>query len=120
MSAPALWTVQAMAAAMGAERAGALPDAITGISIDSRTIAPGEAFVAIAGDNHDGHDFVTAALAAGAGFAVVAADRRGAFPSDAPLLVVGDTLDGLRDLARAARARSPAKIIAVTGSVGKT
>ena len=61
-----------------------------------------------------------AALAAGAGLAVVAADQRGRFPDDAPLLVVPDVLDGLRDLARAARARSQAKIIAVTGSVGKT
>ena len=61
-----------------------------------------------------------AALAAGAGIAVVAADRRGRFPDHAPLLVVPDVLDGLRELARAARARAQAKIIAVTGSVGKT
>jgi UDP-N-acetylmuramoyl-tripeptide--D-alanyl-D-alanine ligase len=63
---------------------------------------------------------VEAALAAGAGIAVVAADRRGRFPDHAPLLVVTDVLDGLRELARAARARTQAKIIAVTGSVGKT
>ena len=67
MSAPALWTVDAMAAAMGAERQGALPQSVSGISIDSRTIAPGEAFFAIHGDQRDGHDFVAAALAAKAG-----------------------------------------------------
>ena len=78
MSARALWTVDAMAAAMGAERQGALPATISGLSIDSRTIEPGEAFFAIAGDSRDGHEFVAAALAAKAGFAVVAADRRGA------------------------------------------
>jgi UDP-N-acetylmuramoyl-tripeptide--D-alanyl-D-alanine ligase len=63
---------------------------------------------------------VPAALKAGAGLAVAAADQRDRFPKDAPLLVVPDVLDGLRDLARAARARSPAKIVGVTGSVGKT
>ena len=115
-----LWTVEAMAAAMGAASTGPLPLSIPGISIDTRTVAPGEAFFAIKGDNRDGHDFVEVALAAGAGLAVVAADRRDRFPGHAPLLVVSDVLDGLRDLARASRARAQAKIIAVTGSVGKT
>ena len=114
------WSVADMAAAMNAERTGALPDAVSGLSIDSRTLAVGEAFFAIAGDNRDGHDFVVPALARGAGLAVVARDKRALFPPDAPLLVVTDVLEGLRDLARAARARSPARIIAVTGSVGKT
>ena len=116
----ALWTVEAMAAAMRAQQQGALPADISGISIDTRTIQKGEAFFAIAGENRDGHEFVAAALQAGAGLAVVALDRRGKFPSDAPLLLVPDVLEALRDLARAARARSNAKIIAVTGSVGKT
>lgn len=115
-----LWTVEAMAAAMGAAPAGPQPLSVPGISIDTRTVAPGEAFFAIKGDNRDGHEFVEAALAAGAGIAVVASDRRGRFPDHAPLLVVPDVLDGLRELARAARARTRAKIIAVTGSVGKT
>jgi len=115
-----LWTVQAMAAAMGAVPAGPLPLSVPGISIDTRTVATGEAFFAIKGDNRDGHEFVEAALAAGAGLAVVAADRRDRFPAVAPLLVVADVLDGLRDLARAGRARTQAKIVAVTGSVGKT
>ena len=120
MSDRALWTVEALVAAMGAKRVGNLPASVPGLSIDSRTVGRGEAFFAIAGENRDGHDFVAAALEAGAGLAVVAPDKRGLFPSDAPLLVVPDVLAALIDLARAARARSNARVIAVTGSVGKT
>ena len=109
-----------MASAMDAEGAGPLPRAVTGISIDSRTIGAGEAFFAIAGNSHDGHDFVAAAVKSGAGVAVIAKHRRRDFARDMPVLAVDDVLDGLRDLARAARARSEAKIVAVTGSVGKT
>ena len=116
----ALWTLDAMVAAMGAETSGALPADVPGLSIDSRSIAKGEAFFAIKGDNRDGHDFVEAALKSGAGLAVVAHDQRQRFSADAPLLVVDDVLEALRELARAARARSHAKVIAVTGSVGKT
>jgi UDP-N-acetylmuramoyl-tripeptide--D-alanyl-D-alanine ligase len=119
MTGPALWSVDEMAAAMGVQRQGALPQSISGISIDSRTMAPGEAFFALA-DRRDGHEFVAAALSAGAAVAVVAADRRGQFPHDAPLLAVPDVLAALRDLAAAARARVQAKVIGVTGSVGKT
>jgi len=119
MSARALWTVEDMASAMGAERQGALPRTAPGISIDSRTIGRGEAFFAIA-DRRDGHEFVAAALAAKAGLAVVAASRRAELPKDAPLLVVPDVLAALRALAAAARARTKAKVIGVTGSVGKT
>jgi UDP-N-acetylmuramoyl-tripeptide--D-alanyl-D-alanine ligase len=119
MTAP-LWTVDAIAAATRAERSGPLPEAITGISIDSRTVKAGEAFFAIKGDSLDGHDFVAAALKQGAVLAVVARQRRDAYGGDAPLIVVDDVLEALRDLAGAARARSSAKIIAVTGSVGKT
>jgi UDP-N-acetylmuramoyl-tripeptide--D-alanyl-D-alanine ligase len=115
-----LWTVDQMADAMRAERANALPASVTGISIDSRTIAPGQAFFAIAGDRHDGHAFVTAALDKGAGLAVVAAEKRATLPANAPLLVVADVLEALRDLARAGRAHSNANIAAITGSVGKT
>ena len=118
MSQP-LWTLPPMAAAMSAERVGALPASISGLSIDTRTLAAGEAFFAIKGDR-DGHDFVAAAMQAGAGLAVVARDKLAAMPEGAPLLVVPDVLEALNDLARAARGRSQAKIIAVTGSVGKT
>jgi UDP-N-acetylmuramoyl-tripeptide--D-alanyl-D-alanine ligase len=116
----ALWTLDDMAAAMRATRSGAPPAELSGISIDSRSIAKGEAFFAIQGDNRDGHDFVAAALTGGAGVAVVARAQREKFAADAALLAVDDVLEGLRDLARAARARVDAKVIGVTGSVGKT
>ncbi len=119
MTAP-LWTLDAMSAAMRADPRGPLPDGVGGLSIDTRTIGAGEAFFAIEGDNRDGHEFVEAALAAGAGLAVVARAKAGRFKADAPLLLVDDVLEALRDLARAARARSSARFIGVTGSVGKT
>ena len=115
----ALWIVEAMAAAMRADKRGALPVDVSGLSIDTRTIAKGEAFFAIKGGSRDGHEFVEAALKAGGGLAVVARAQAGRF-ADAPLLIVDDVLEALRDLARAARARTKAKVIAVTGSVGKT
>jgi UDP-N-acetylmuramoyl-tripeptide--D-alanyl-D-alanine ligase len=114
-----LWTLDAMAAAMRATRAGNLPRAVPGLSIDTRSIEPGEAFFAIQGENRDGHEFVDAALKAGAGLAVVARDKQTAMPEGA-LLIVPDVLEALNALARASRARSAAKIVAVTGSVGKT
>jgi UDP-N-acetylmuramoyl-tripeptide--D-alanyl-D-alanine ligase len=120
MSGAPLWTSSAMAEAMRASINGALPQAVSGLSIDSRTIAAGEAYFAIKGDVHDGHDFVAAALKAGAALAVVETAQREKFASDAPLLVVEDVLAGLVDLSRAARARLNAQVIAVTGSVGKT
>jgi len=120
MSALPLWTSDAMQAAMRAEARGVLPESITGISIDTRTLAPGEAYFAIKGAVHDGHAFVDAALKAGAALAVVEKAQAGKFGADAPLLIVDDVLAGLVDLARAARARSTAQVIAVTGSVGKT
>ena len=117
----ALWILSDMAKAMRADKSGALPADITGISIDSRTVAKGDAFFAIQGDNRDGHDFVEAALKNGASVAVVARNRKVKFAAAAPLLEVDDVLDGLRDLARASRARlTSAQVIGVTGSVGKT
>jgi UDP-N-acetylmuramoyl-tripeptide--D-alanyl-D-alanine ligase len=91
----------------------------TGISIDTRSLAAGDLFVALRGSNHDGHDFVCAALERGAGAAVV--DREiPDLPMAAPLLRVSDTLAALGALGAAARNRSRTRIIAVTGSVGKT
>lgn len=116
----ALWATGEMAKAMRAKTQGALPDSISGLSIDTRTLSRGEAFFAIKGDARDGHEFVAQALGAGAGLAVVEQARRGEFPADARLLVVDDVLAALIDLSRAARARSAAQFIAVTGSVGKT
>jgi UDP-N-acetylmuramoyl-tripeptide--D-alanyl-D-alanine ligase len=115
-----LWTVHAMAAAMHARPTGSLPAAVDGVSIDSRTVGAGEAFFAIKGESRDGHDFVLAALKAGAALAVIAADRSSRFRQDLPLLVVDDVLGAMRALARQARSRTSAGIVAVTGSVGKT
>jgi UDP-N-acetylmuramoyl-tripeptide--D-alanyl-D-alanine ligase len=120
MTAGPLWTLDAMAQAMRAKRRGPLPAGVAGLSIDSRSIDPGEAFFAITGDSRNGHEFVAAALQRGAGLAVVAADRVASMPSSAPLLVVPDVLEALRALAGAGRARSRARFIGVTGSVGKT
>src|SRR5258706_3213542 len=90
-----------------------------GVSIDKRSIERGDLFVALHGDSRDGHGFVAAALEKGAGAALVSRVHDGV-ASDAPLLIVDDTQKGLEDLGRASRARSHAKIVAVTGSAGKT
>jgi UDP-N-acetylmuramoyl-tripeptide--D-alanyl-D-alanine ligase len=112
-----LWTV---ADAVRATRGANCVDwAATGVSIDSRTLVAGDLFVALRGPNHDGHDFVASALERGA--AAVMVDRPVAgLPAGAGLLHVGDTLAGLVALGGFARARSSARIVAVTGSVGKT
>ncbi|HPG22053.1 MAG TPA: UDP-N-acetylmuramoyl-tripeptide--D-alanyl-D-alanine ligase [Amaricoccus sp.] len=89
-----------------------------GVSIDTRTLAPGDLFVALTAER-DGHDFVADAFARGAAAAMVAR-RPDGVPAEAPLLVVGDVLDGLRALGAAARARLRGKVVAVTGSAGKT
>ena len=93
------------------------PFAVNGLSIDTRTLQEGDLFVALKGDNRDGHDFVRAAFEAKAGAALVTHAPDGVAGA---LLTVGHTQRGLEDLARAARARSNAKILAVTGSAGKT
>ncbi len=90
--------------------------AVSGVSIDTRTLKDGDLFVALMGAR-DGHDFVGAAFDAKAGAALVSRPLENA---KGPLLTVADTQRGLEDLARAARARSGAKILAVTGSAGKT
>jgi len=91
----------------------------TGVSIDSRTVEPGDLFFALKGPNFDAHDFVAAALAAGAAAAVVTWRPTNA-PSDAPLVLVDEPLKALERLAQASRERSTARRIGVTGSVGKT
>ena len=116
-----LWTTEDMIAAMAGRPFGTLPEGITGISIDSRSIAPGEAFFAIKGDRVDGHDFASMAMANGAALLVVSEARLPAMGRlTVPVIVVEDVLAALGKLAVAARARSRAQIIAVTGSVGKT
>ncbi len=112
----ALWTSAAAAAATGGRITA--PWVSDSVSIDSRTIEPGALFVALA-DVRDGHDFVADALARGAAAALVSRIPEGV-AADAPLLVVEDVLTGLEDLGRAARARTEARVIGITGSVGKT
>ncbi len=107
-----LWTGEAIANACG----GALsaPFAVSGVAFDSREVQPGDLFVAMKGESADGHDFIPRALAAGAAGLLV--DR----PVDAPHVRVADSFAGLVALGRAARARTAAKIVGVTGSAGKT
>ncbi|MCB8878805.1 UDP-N-acetylmuramoyl-tripeptide--D-alanyl-D-alanine ligase [Acidisoma cellulosilytica] len=112
-----LWTPEELIAATGGRMAH--PFAANGLSIDTRTVAKGDLFVALHGENRDGHAFVASALSAGAGGALVDHDVPDVLPS-AALLRVGDTLDGLTALGRFARDRFTGKLVAVTGSVGKT
>jgi UDP-N-acetylmuramoyl-tripeptide--D-alanyl-D-alanine ligase len=111
-----LWTSADATAATGGTSTA--PWTATGVSIDTRTLQPGDLFVALAAAR-DGHDFVAQALAKGAAAALVSRRPEGVAP-DAPLLIVPDVLKALEDLGRAARARTSARVVAVTGSVGKT
>ena len=114
-----LWTRDEIAAATGA-RIGAGFAQATGASIDTRTLEPGDLYFAIKGDVHDGHDFVQAALEKGASAAIVSEEKAPSFAGSDKLIVVPDVLDAMRRMGRAARARTDAKIVAITGSVGKT
>lgn len=114
---PALWSAAEIAAATGGK---ATRDfAVQGVSIDSRSVERGDLFIALQGPSFDGHEFVASALQRGAAGALVHRRPQG-LPADAPLVEVADTMRGLEDLGRAARARTGARIAAVTGSVGKT
>ncbi|PTW58812.1 UDP-N-acetylmuramoyl-tripeptide--D-alanyl-D-alanine ligase [Breoghania corrubedonensis] len=115
-----LWRLDDLVEAVSGRIIGDPTTTITGISIDSRSIQPGEAFFAIKGEIRDGHKFVEGALSRGAALAVVAEDRLSELPPEGRYVAVPDVLQALQDLGRAARARTNAKIIAVTGSVGKT
>ncbi|HEX4504658.1 MAG TPA: UDP-N-acetylmuramoylalanyl-D-glutamyl-2,6-diaminopimelate--D-alanyl-D-alanine ligase [Alphaproteobacteria bacterium] len=114
----AIWTAAEAADATGAKPAPGAGWAASGVSIDTRAVAANDLFVALKGPRFDGHDFVAAALSSGAAAAMVDRPISGADP--ARLLAVPDTMAGLEALAIAARARSQARIVAVTGSVGKT
>jgi UDP-N-acetylmuramoyl-tripeptide--D-alanyl-D-alanine ligase len=113
-----LYTVAEVLAATGGRAEGLRADSIDSISIDSREIGPDALFVAIKGDRFDGHDFVETALANGAVAALVSQEKADGIGDR--LIVVADALEGLSELARTARARSDGKIVAVTGSAGKT
>ena len=111
-----LWTAAEAAKATGGR---ATTDwQVNGVSIDTRTIQPGDLFVALKAAR-DGHDFVAQALEKGAGAALVSRIPDGV-SEDAPLLIVDDVQTGLEALGQAARARTDARVVGVTGSVGKT
>jgi UDP-N-acetylmuramoyl-tripeptide--D-alanyl-D-alanine ligase len=113
-----LWTAAEVASATGAKLVPGAAWTASGVSIDTRAVAANDLFVALKGPRFDGHDFVNAALSSGAAAAMVDRPISGADP--ARLLAVPDTMAGLEALAVGARARSRARIVAVTGSVGKT
>ena len=112
-----LWTAEEAAEATGGWASGW---SASGVSIDTRELAPGDLFVALR-DRRDGHEFVAKALAGGAAAAMVSRAPEGVAP-DAPLLMVDDVLAGLTALGRAGRARVDPRspVVAVTGSAGKT
>jgi UDP-N-acetylmuramoyl-tripeptide--D-alanyl-D-alanine ligase len=110
----ALWTAHDLLEATGG--AMAAPFAATGVSIDTRTLQPGDLFVALRGEAGDGHDFVADALARGAAGAMV----HRAVPDAGGLLLVDDTLAALHRLGGYARERFTGRLVAITGSVGKT
>ena len=115
-----LWSGLGLVAPLNARVSGDAPEGVTGISIDTRTLRPGELYFAIKGDNSDGHDYVAAAFKNGAAAAVVDEAHVEALRGLGALYVVHDVLKSLGGLAVAARKRSRARIVAVTGSVGKT
>jgi UDP-N-acetylmuramoyl-tripeptide--D-alanyl-D-alanine ligase len=109
------------AAVQGTVTAGSPPAEFPGVSIDSRTVAPGELYIAIRGERFDGADFAADAVRAGAAGIVVR--RGGPLQGDvgrAVVIEVDDTTAALQALARAVRRASGAKVVAITGSAGKT
>jgi UDP-N-acetylmuramoyl-tripeptide--D-alanyl-D-alanine ligase len=114
-----LWTATELRELYSAAAiSGDLPETAGGVSIDTRTLQPGDIFFAIKGDRTNGHDYIEQAFEAGAAIAIVEQGLSGV--PQRPLIRVDDTLEAMCALGRAARARSRAQIVAVTGSVGKT
>ncbi|MGM0561100.1 MAG: UDP-N-acetylmuramoyl-tripeptide--D-alanyl-D-alanine ligase, partial [Pseudomonadota bacterium] len=109
-----LWTAEAVRSAVNGQGEGDW--SASGVSIDTRSLEPGDLFVALSGPNFDAHNFVAEAFSRGAAAAIVSR----ALPAEGPLVVVEDTLQALTDLGAAGRQRSSAKIAAITGSSGKT
>ncbi|HEU5048379.1 MAG TPA: UDP-N-acetylmuramoyl-tripeptide--D-alanyl-D-alanine ligase [Rickettsiales bacterium] len=114
-----MWTVDEILKATGGTSSLAGSLTLSNVSIDSRKLAPGSLFLAFKGERLDGHEYIKSALESGASAALVHRIPEG-LPKDAPLIVVEDTYKALVDMAKASRRRTKGKIIAVTGSVGKT
>jgi UDP-N-acetylmuramoyl-tripeptide--D-alanyl-D-alanine ligase len=118
---PLSLTAADIAASAGGRVVHGDPAAVIGrIAIDSRTLEAGDCFVAIQGERFDGHDFVADVLARGAGGVVISRDFAGEAPPEAVVIRVDDTTRALQDAARAVRRRSGARVVAITGSAGKT
>jgi len=116
-----LWQRDQLLAAVGGKAIGQIPMNFSGVSIDSRTVTKGDMFFAIKGVHFDGHKFAENAYRNGAAVLIVDLKHEEEMKDlNAPLIIVDDVLGALEKLATAARARSQAKIIAITGSVGKT
>jgi len=111
-------TLERIAAATRGQVRGAPATAVRGVSIDSRTIAPGQLFVAVKGPRFDGHEFVAAAIERGAAAAMV--HREVGVPAGFPLVTVGETTQALKDLGRFVRLEAAIPVVAITGSAGKT
>ncbi|HEY4545804.1 MAG TPA: UDP-N-acetylmuramoyl-tripeptide--D-alanyl-D-alanine ligase [Pedomonas sp.] len=117
----ALWASEGIASATGGVVGGGTAPAdfvAGGVTFDSREVMPGDLFIALKGEQMDGHAFLPQAFAAGAGGAIVSDAAR--LPDAAPHVLVADTFAALNDLGRAARARMNGTVIGVTGSAGKT
>lgn len=115
-----LWSGLGLIGALRARVVGGLPRDVDGVSIDTRSLEPGDLFFAIKGDARDGHEFVETAFGRGAATAVVDEAHAAQLSHLAPLYVVKDVQEALERLGAKARERSSAYIVAVTGSVGKT
>ena len=115
-----LWSSLGVVAPLYARSNGLAAKPITGVSIDTRTLVPGDLFFAIKGEKSDGHDHVATAFERGAAAAVVDEAHASALYKAGPLYIVHDTLTAMQSLGLTARARSQASIVAITGSVGKT
>jgi UDP-N-acetylmuramoyl-tripeptide--D-alanyl-D-alanine ligase len=112
------WTVGELAELCGGELSGPAQTRVSGVSTDTRTLASGELFAALRGENFDGHRFVSAAIAAGAS-ALLVSEKLDADPG-VPVIRVADAVRALGDLARGHRARFAGPVVAITGSNGKT
>ena len=115
-----LWSGLDLVAKLDARVRGLVPADVGGISIDTRTLNPGDLFFAIKGEASDGHDYVATAFGKGAAAAVIDEAHADDLRADGPLYIVRDVLVALEALGRASRARTHARVLAVTGSVGKT
>ena len=111
-----IWTASEMIKATSGQIKGASDWSVTGLALDNRKTQKGDVFIALEGENHDGHDYAEAAYDAGAVAALVSREM----PSDIPQIIVDNTQTALEGLARHARQRCSAQIVAITGSVGKT